>query len=88
MSNGLGTQMSQCWDGQITGRVDVFGESSGGQTGGHFGVTGNLSLLFSHNGEHCVPAPTAPFCKPVPSFQEKENLLFCPVELRLPPTLQ
>lgn len=45
VSNGLGTQMSQCWDGQITGRVDVFGESSGGQTGGHFGVTGNLSCF-------------------------------------------
>lgn len=30
MSNGLGTQRSQCWDGLVTGWVDVFGENSGG----------------------------------------------------------
>lgn len=30
VSNGLGTQMSQCWDGQITRCVNVFGENSEG----------------------------------------------------------
>lgn len=74
--------------GRSQGMWMCLGRTQGGQTCGHFGVTGNLSLLFSHNGEHCGPAPTVPFCKPVLSFQEKENLLFCPAELRLPPTLQ
>lgn len=81
VSNGLGTQMAQCWDGQITVCVYIFGENSGAQTCGHFGAKGNLNLLFSHSGPHSMPAPTAPSCKPVLSFQEKENLLFCLTEV-------
>lgn len=78
MSNGLGTQMSVLGMGRSQGVWMCLGRTQGGHTCGHFRVTGNLSLLFSHNGEHCMPAPTVPFCKPVLSFQEKENLLFCP----------
>lgn len=49
-------------------------------------ATGKLNLQFSHSGPYCMTAPTVSFCQTVPSFQEKENLLFCATEV--PPTLQ
>lgn len=80
-SKALGTQISQCWDGEITGCVDVFGENSKGIDLCTLGSPCNLNLLFSHSGSYGLTAPTVPFCKTVLSFQEKENLLFCRAEV-------
>lgn len=75
--------------GRSQGVWTCLGRTQGAQTCGHFGATGNLSLLLSHNGPHCVSAPTGFPSVSQPCLSRKKKTCFSG-QLRsdLPPTLQ
>ena len=78
VSNGVGTQMSQCWDG----RECVWGELRGHGLVGTSEALAIWACCFPTMVHTACPLPQFPFCKPVLSFQEKENLLFWPTEVQ------